>query len=286
MFHRYMRSTRMTELRTGQPLEDAQIKRFAPTVFAEAPHESRSQRYGFVPTSAVLAGLRNADFLPFEVRRQTVRNNSRLGFEKHLMRFRHRRNIEGFWGGEEYPEIIIINSHDGSSSYQVMSGLFRWVCSNGLITGTVDTDNRIRHKGNVVDDVIEASYRVLDDTQRRMAVLPDWKALQLSDDEQHAFAEAAALLRWDVESTADLPVSPQMVNQPNRLQDAGADLWRTMNRTQENLIRGGLTATRRDAQGRTRRQNTRAVNGIDQSVKLNAALWHLTERMAQLKTAA
>jgi len=39
----------------------------------------------------------------------------------------------------------------------------------------------------------------------------------------------------------------------------------------------------RDANNRPRRVTTRAVNGIDQDVKLNKALWVLAERMAELK---
>jgi hypothetical protein len=34
--------------------------------------------------------------------------------------------------GQQVPEIIQLNSHDGSSSYQMLPGLFRSVCCNGL----------------------------------------------------------------------------------------------------------------------------------------------------------
>ena len=51
------------------------------------------------------------------------------------------------------------------------------------------------------------------------------------------------------------------------------------NRTQENLTKGGLSA--RAANGR--RQTTRPVQGIDQSVRLNRALWLLADGLRQLK---
>ncbi len=45
------------------------------------------------------------------------------------------------------------------------------------------------------------------------------------------------------------------------------------------MLRGGLTG--RSAQGR--RVTTREVTGIDQSIKLNRALWVLAESMRALK---
>ena len=69
-----------------------------------------------------------------------------------------------------------------------------------------------------------------------------------------------------------------------RREDVGGDLWHTLNRVQENVIAGGLSAIQRDAEGRRiRRVSTRRINGIDQDVKLNRALWQLAGMMAELK---
>jgi hypothetical protein len=48
-------------------------------------------------------------------------------------------------------------------------------------------------------------------------------------------------------------------------------------------IKGGVRGVGRDDLGRPRRVKSRAVNGIDQDIKLNKALWLLGERMAALK---
>ncbi len=50
-------------------------------------------------------------------------------------------------------------------------------------------------------------------------------------------------------------------------------------------MRGGLKGTTRDRNGRTRRTTTRPVKALDKNVKLNQALWMLTEKMAELKQA-
>jgi hypothetical protein len=44
-------------LRSDYPLSDDQIRRVAPSIFADAPHESRSERYSYIPTATVLTEL-------------------------------------------------------------------------------------------------------------------------------------------------------------------------------------------------------------------------------------
>jgi len=68
------------------------------------------------------------------------------------------------------------------------------------------------------------------------------------------------------------------ISTPRRFEDRGNDLWTTFNRIQENLMRGGLSGHNRNG----RRLTTRPIAGVSENVRLNRALWTLTERMAQL----
>lgn len=272
------------------PLDDRALRSYAPSAFATAPHESRSSRYTYIPTAEVIAGLRANGFLPFSAKQGSTRDEGRREFTKHLIRFRYQGEVpELRHVGQTFPEIVLVNSHDGSSAYQIMAGLFRLVCLNGMVVadkrfGTV----RVPHKGNIVHQVIEGSYTVLEESCRALDAAGTWGGVSLSRDEQHAMAEAAHVLRFgDAEGeTAETPIRPDQLLVPRRHDGAGADLWRTFNRVQENAIRGGLTAWGRDANNRRRRVMTREVKGIDQDVRLNKALWVLGERMAQLKNAA
>ena len=54
-------------LRSHTPLSDDQIARIAPSIFAQEAHESRSERYVYIPTIDVLNGLRHEGFEPFMV---------------------------------------------------------------------------------------------------------------------------------------------------------------------------------------------------------------------------
>jgi len=108
-------------IRSDYPLSDDQIHRVAPSIFAEAPHESRSERYSYIPTSAVLTELRKEGFQPFMVTQTRVRNESHRDYTKHMIRLRHASQITG----AEANEIVLLNFHNGTSNYQMLAGMFR-----------------------------------------------------------------------------------------------------------------------------------------------------------------
>ena len=256
------------------PLSDEQIRRVAPSIFAEAPHDSRSERYAYIPTAAVLTKLRGNGFEPFMVAQTRVRSEDRREFTKHMLRLRHASQT----ADKEAYEVILLNSHDGTSSYQMMSGLFRFVCKNGMVCGDLVEEVRIPHKGNVADSVVEGAFAVLDGADLVREVRDDMRALTLNEGEEQAFAHAALQLRYDPEAGA-APVTERDVLRARRMDDTGDDLWSTFNRVQENMLKGGLNGRARNG----RRTTTRAVTGIDQGVKLNRALFVLAQEMKRLK---
>ncbi len=207
-----------------------------------------------------------------------------------MLRFRHAdaRPTTERRAGQTCPEIVLLNSHDGTSGYRVMSGVFRLVCLNCMIVADRQgAEMRVPHKGDVAQQVIEGSYAVLDDARRALEVTEVWQGVSLNRDERHAFGEAARILRFgDAEGRVEITITAEQLLAPRRVDDAGDDLWRIFSRVQENAIRGGLTAWGRDAQNRPRRVTSREVSGIDGDLRLNRALWTLTERMAELKGAA
>ncbi len=260
-------------LRSSHPLSDDAIRSVAPSIFAEEAHTSRSARYAYIPTAAVLGQLRREGFQPFMVCQTRVRQEGRRAFTKHMLRLRHETQVHG----REANEIILLNSHDGSSSYQMLAGVFRFVCENGLVVGDTSADIRVPHKGDIMTSVVEGAYAVLESTrlveERREAM----QALTLDAGEQQVFARAALALKYEEGKPA--PITESDVLTPRRRDDQQPDLWSVFNRTQENLIKGGLRG--RNARGK--RQTTRPVQGIDQGIRLNRALWLLADGMQKLK---
>jgi hypothetical protein len=268
-------ASRSPVLRSDSPLSDDQIHRVAPSIFAEAPHESRSQRYAYIPTATVLTELRKEGFQPFMVTQTRTRHEDRRDYTKHMIRLRHASQINA---RGEANEIILLNSHDGTSSYQMLAGMFRFVCSNGLVCGDTVADVRVPHKGDVAGQVIEGAYQVLHGFDRALESRESMQAITLDEGEAEVFARAALSLKYD-DPDKPAPITESQILMPRRFDDRRPDLWSVFNRTQENLTKGGLHG--RSANGR--RQQTRPVQGIDSDIRLNRALWLLADGLRQLK---
>lgn len=286
------------------PLTLDALRGYAPSAFATEAHESRSTRYSYIPTIEVITAMMREGFQPFKATQSRSRIEGKTEFTKHMIRFRHPDYAINLKVGDSVPEIVLINSHDGTSAYKLSAGLFRLVCSNGLmVADSTVASLSVMHKGNIVEEVLNGSFQIIGQSQKALGTVENWNQLQLTAGEQGAFAEAARELRFsDAEGTIVTPITSAQLLAPRREADANGpwngrarwgasmqigpktDLWHTMNVVQENVIKGGLKGVARDADGRrVRRVTTRAVGGIDQDVKLNRALWTLAERMAELK---
>jgi hypothetical protein len=265
-------------IRSETPLAEDQMRRAAPSIFAEGKHGSRSERYTYIPTIDVLRGLRQEGIEPFMVAQSKSRIEGKTEFTKHMIRMRHAGQVNI---RPEANEIILINSHDGASSYQMLAGVFRFVCCNGLVVGDVSNDIRIPHKGNIRDEVIEGAFRVLEDFEVVDDSTDRMKALPLQREEQQAFATAALALRYGERGEGEslAPVTADQLIEARRPEDFCNSLWTTFQRVQENAMKGGQPG--RGAKGR--RLHTRPVASIDRSVSLNRALWVLAEEMRKLK---
>ncbi|EAA3226415.1 DUF945 domain-containing protein [Salmonella enterica subsp. enterica serovar Muenchen] len=261
---------RINQIRRDRPLTHEELMQVVPSVFSEDRHESRSDRYAYIPTITLLENLQREGFQPFFACQSRVRDPGKREHTKHLLRLRRAGQITGM----QVPEIILLNSHDGSSSYQMLPGYFRSVCTNSLVCGQSFGEIRVPHRGDIADKVIEGAYEVLSVFDRVEEKREAMQSLQLPPPAQQALAKAALTYRFGEEHQ---PVTTAQVLTPRRREDYGQDLWTVWNTLQENLLKGGLPG--RTVQGK--RTHTRAVNGIDGDVKLNRALWVMAEQMQQ-----
>lgn len=296
--HTFARTT-TSSFRQQVPLTLDQLRQRVPSAFATQAHESRSSKFAFIPTVDVIEGMIGAGWQPFSAVQGRSRVPGKAEFTKHMIKFRSQEKTEMILG-DTVTEVAVLNAHDGTSAYQLMEAVMRLVCLNGMMRSIGDGDSiRVPHKGNIIDQVIEGSNRILQNSGTVAAQIENWNALQLTAGEQDAFASAAHTLRFGVTDgegrvTVETPITAAQLLNPRRSEDRqanganwnrpAADLWRTLNVVQENSIKGGLSARApRTAEGRGRMTTTHAIRGIDQDVKLNRALWQLAERMAELK---
>lgn len=265
---------------TAPALSLDRIRSIAPSAFAVEKHHSRSERYTYVPTRDVIEGLMQEGFVPTRAMQSKARDASRVEFTKHAIWFRRADAVPQL--GALYPEIMLVNSHDGTSAFQAYAGLLRLVCMNGLLAGESVEVARVHHKGNAVRDVVDVSFRVIEDSRRSVDLAQGMSQIQLTRDQQLAFARSAHQLRFEGTPSGE-SYHPEQLLRVRRAEDHRSDLFTTLNVVQENLVRGGITGWQRDEHGRpTRRTTTRAVGSIDRLTALNRALTTLAEEMAKL----
>lgn len=251
-----------------------QLHRSAPSIFAAQPYEALSDKYRFIPTINVVDALIAQGFTPFSAAENRVRKPGKKGYSRHLIRLRHSDTLGQV--GDFVPEILLANSHDGSSSFQISAGVYRMVCSNGMVVGNDLLSESIRHSGKA-GDIIDGVFRIVDDFPKVIDTVQSWQGIELDRDRQIEFARQAAKLRWDTdrEDHRD-PVEPTRLLSPRRTADVGKDLWRTFNVVQEHMIKGGVPALGSSG----RRARSRAVGSVSEDLRINKGLWALAEEFA------
>ena len=267
------------------PLTLDEIRYRAPSVFATSPIEGVSNEYRFIPTSEILQTLMADGWQPVQAGEHRVRKAGKQGYQKHMIRF---RNPNLPMVGDNEVDLIAYNSHDRTSCFKFLAGLYRMVCANGMCVGEdLFAPISVRHIGFKAENVLAAAYRVVEAIPQVTQSVGAMQAIQLTGEERVAFAEAAVGLKYDVDAQgkSKSPVKPGALLNPRRGADQKDDLWTTLNVVQENLLKGGQRGWS-TSRGRMRRQSTREVGSITESTKLNQALWTLAEKMKALKTGA
>lgn len=268
-------------LRTGAPLTLEQIRSVAPAVFANEAHESRGPRYLYVPTIDPLERMLENGWGVWEVRQQRSRDGKRDPYTKHMLRLRKMEDFDTQPNkvGDCIPESILINAHDGSAAYWMLAGLFRMVCSNGMMVGKTIGGFKVLHtKSRTTSlEVLEAGERTIIEKFPIMMAQREAMTLKIVDsDVQYRLAETALKLRY---GTTMAPFPAQDLLQIRRNEDAEPTLWNVMNRIQENVMDGGWE-TRSTMFGR--RSIVRPVERVTAVANINGGLWDAA--MAELAT--
>ena len=237
-----------------------EIKQIAPSVFTteKAPH--LTDKYIQTPTSRVVEDLMN---LGWQVTKaQEVRSRKYKGFQKHVVVFRNPDiMIKGKDGDDAFPQILLTNSHDGKAAFNLRVGIFRLVCSNGLVISDADFNNvSIRHINYTFETLQSKVQEVIAKLPGLVKKINLFKSTQLTEAQMQDFATKAATLR-----------TKQRVNvmdllNADRAQDQGNDLWVVFNRVQEKLLGGSYRAGQRKA---------RSVKNFQKDIELNEQLFEL-----------
>ena len=269
-----------------QGLNDSEIALLCPVAMKttmtnnEISKLGLSEHYSFVPTINVVNDLRALGFECVDATQVKARKKSTNGYQKHMLTFENPKyKVEG---AEEYPQLLLTNSHDGGNAFTLSAGIFRLICSNGLVIKTEDYGtSRLVHKGysfEAVQELVNEFNVTLDEVLTRVTAM---KQVQLTKVQQIEFAKQAALLRFTAKSYNEDNISDVVdidgLLNVDRKEDAGNGLYEVFNRVQESLVQGKyLYASNgkvKDADTKTRK--ARPIKNFKQSISVNQKLSEL-----------
>jgi hypothetical protein len=236
-----------------------------PSIGNVSKHSSRTKKYKNISTEKVLNRLITNGFNISDAQTVRCRDKERIPFSKHLIRLRH-NDFNEYEGS--IPEIVLVNAHDGSSAYKLYLGVFRMVCSNGMIVSSQDFGSiSIRHigKGSLSNNVLRASNSLIRKSGKLFDTINRWKEKELSNDDINAFSGIVEneIIGKDIHNN--------VLTRCFRYSDKGSDFWTVFNRIQENVIKGRYSYL--NEMGRFR--SGRKVNSINSNVSINTKLWNL-----------
>ena len=291
------------KVKNHQGLNDEEIKYLCPVatkkrmVTSEVRKLGLSKHYSFVPTMKVVDDLRTLGYECVDACQVKARKKSTNGYQKHMLTFEHPdykvdqvKEVELEDGttetqiepATEYPQLLLTNSHDGGNSFSLSAGIFRLVCSNGLVIKTEDYGSaRLVHKGYSFDAVrklVNEFHVTIDEVLTKITAM---KKVELTKEQQIEFAKKAALLRFTAKSynednIADVVDLDGLLN-VERKEDKGDGLYEVFNRVQESLVKGKyLYASdgKVNAEG-TKTRKARPIKNFKQSIDVNKKLSEL-----------
>lgn len=241
-----------------------QLKENAPSIFATRPHGKMSQKYTFVNTQDLIDKFMSDGW--------NVAKATQTGkglFSKHEVRLRHGAIPKV---GDSIPEIILQNSHDGTTAFSVQTGLHRLVCSNGLTVPTsVSQSFKVRHSNFDMGEVRRLTDEFADRLPLISGSVQKMSSRILTLDEQLDYANKSQNVRWK-NGQKPIGLTLEEILQPLRGGDEEKNMWNTFNIVQEKFVRGGIKY-----KGPKRFTQMKELKNIGTVNKINTELWELAE---------
>lgn len=260
---------------TINPMSLDEARQYAPAIFATEPASFINlKRYNFVPTTEIISQMSNEGWILTNAKQSSTKIDLRKNYGVHTVEFQHpdlyikdtENKVEG------RPTVIFMNSHDGTRPIQSELGIFRLVCSNGLVIKAQDFGGfRERHTRLTNEDVKRLLGEKVQLMNNAVEKINRWNGVEMKSIDMRKFATDALILRIGEDRQ---PEDHEILSilEPKRQADAVNTLWHVYNRVQENLIKGGFQLGNRQARGIT---NPLA------DMQLNQGLWQLAEAYAQ-----
>ena len=256
-------------------LTKEQIQASAPQVYTDHPYGGTSKKYTFIPTFQIIEDMKKLGWEVCQAIAMKSSDNVQKKYGKHMIKFFNPSIFisDGKGGVEAYPQILIMNNHRGWGKFKFEIGVFRLVCSNGLVVKDRDMGSFVmRHLGYSFDELKKLVGDAVEALPGIVTKINTLSERTMTAKEQADFAKQALKVRLGEERECTDEEVRQIL-QSTRKEDDGNSLWKVFNRVQEHLIKGGFET--QTANGSARK--VRKITNIVKDLELNQKLWSLTE---------
>ena len=262
-------------------LSNDDLRRLCPMALHVTPtNPGVSDRYVHANTMTVVEDLAKLGWYPVQAKQCRNKKNSSGIRSFHMIAFQNpdvkitKTMDNGETVVDTYPRIILTNSHDGFNSFKFMVGLFRLICSNGLVVcNNQMVDMSIRHINYDFEELRKVVASAIERVPEIVNTMNEMRNVILTDEQKTELATEVVRLRKGVEDDKDFVVEAEVVEDiltPVRAEDKGSDLWTIFNICQEKMIKGGFGL--RTSRNKLRRQ--RGITSIKKDMEFNQRLWN------------
>ena len=262
-------------------LTDEQIRKACPVAFTEKASNEVSQHYTHIPTNQVIDDMRELGWGVIQAQQVAARKNSTKGTQKHMIVFRHPDlMVEGQDGDNVWPQIIMTNSHDGKNSFTFQAGMYRLVCSNGLVIADQEFGSmKIRHMGYDFDTLRETINEMVEKLPLTVESMNKFKNTELSEPQKYDLARKALETRLKVQENQKVDqvykIDLDEFLKPVRKEDAGDDLWSVFNLVQEKVVEGDFEYV-----SGVKMRKARKIKNFKQDLDVNQKLFEVAKEFA------
>lgn len=262
--------------KTIKPLTNEQLRIKAPSLFQDQPYHEVSSKYHFIPTIDIIEQIRAENWYPVSVSEAGVRDLSKDGFQNHYVRFQHFSDLIN--PNANVVELLLFNSHDRSKAFSISAGVYRNICSNGLIIADSVFDSyKIKHLGGRNNDVLDAVNKITQIKPKLLDKISKFESITLNQNEKEAFLQSALPLRFEEHFELD---NPTELLTPLRSEDKKDDLYTVLNILQENFLSSKVSGYNKETK---RRFTSKQITSISKDVEINKGLWEIAERIVNIK---
>lgn len=261
-------------------LTKADLERECPMAFKDTPTNPKlSQKYIHANTSTVIDDLEKLGWYPTEAKQCRNKKKSSGIRSFHMIAFQNpnvkitKTNDDGDIIVDAYPRIILTNSHDGHNSFKFMLGIFRMVCSNGLVVCDDQMVNMtIRHTNYSFEELRMVVKNAIEAVPNIVNTMNEMRNISLNDEQKREIATEVVKIRKGIDINEKYTVDKTVIEDiltPVRDEDKSDDLWTVFNICQEKLIKGGFfNKTNKD-----KLRRVKSITSIKKNMDYNQRLW-------------